>query len=57
MDTKKKKSSEPTSKKKVDFTIYGKCVRISNETYQYITEHGQFGETFNEVLRRLLGLQ
>jgi len=40
--------------KKVDFTRWGKTVRISNETYEFIQKHGKFGETFDEVIRKLL---
>lgn len=57
MDTQRKISSEPTSDqqtKKVDFTRWGKTVRISNETYEFIQKHGKFGETFDEVIRKLL---
>ena len=56
MDTQKKISAEPTLEqpKKVDFTRWGKTVRISNETYEFIQKHGKFGETFDEVIRKLL---
>jgi len=54
MDTQKKTSSETTSEKKVDYTRWGKTVRISNETYDFIQKHGKFGETFDEVIRKLL---
>lgn len=54
MDTQKKTSSETTSEKKVDYTRWGKTVRISNETYEFIQKHGKFGETFDEVIRKLL---
>jgi hypothetical protein len=54
MDTQKKTSPETTSEKKVDYTRWGKTVRISNETYDFIQKHGKFGETFDEVIRKLL---
>jgi hypothetical protein len=54
MDTQKKTSLEQTSKEKVDYTRWGKTVRISNETYEFIQKHGKFGETFDEVIRKLL---
>lgn len=54
MDTKKKKSQEQTSDQKVDFTRWGKTVRISHDTYEYIKKHGLFGESFDAVIRKLL---
>lgn len=56
MGTKKKNSQAQTSDQaeKVDFTRWGKTVRISNETYEYIQKHGLFGETFDDVIRKLL---
>lgn len=56
MDTQKKKSPEPTSKPKIDFTRWGKTVRISQETYNFIVANGAFGDTFDSVLKKLLKL-
>jgi|DEB19_MinimDraft_3_1074340.scaffolds.fasta_scaffold559802_2 hypothetical protein len=58
MDTKTKTSPETTSKKKktTDFSQYGKTVRISTKVYEYIVANGNFGETFDDVLKRLLQL-
>ena len=57
MDTPTKTSPEQTSEqqtKKVDYSRWGKTVRISHETYEFIQAHGKFGETFDEVIRKLL---
>ncbi len=58
MGIKKKNSQAQTSEQpesdKVDFTRWGKTVRISNDTYEYIQKHGLFGETFDDVIRKLL---
>jgi hypothetical protein len=54
MDTPKKKSPEQTSKPKIDFTKWGKTVRISQETYNFIRDNGEFGDTFDSVLKKLL---
>jgi negative regulator of replication initiation len=35
---------------------WGTTVRISWETHDFIKQHGQFGESFDDVLKRLLKL-
>jgi hypothetical protein len=53
MDTKKKKSTQAESQKS-DPHRWGKTVRVSNEIYNFISKNGEFGETFSDVLKRLL---
>ncbi len=60
MGTPKKKSTAPTSEqsdKKVDYTRWGKTVRISHDTYEWIQKHGVFGETFDDVIRKMLKIE
>lgn len=58
MATKKKKASKaktsPTSK---DRGRWGTTIRIGWDIYDHIIAQGKFGESFNEVLRRLLNSQ
>lgn len=35
---------------------YGKVVRLSHEVIEHIAKHGQFGESTDDVLRRLFKL-
>lgn len=54
MDTQKKKLTETTSPKKIDYKRWGKTVRLSTEVYDHIIKNGQFNESFDDVVRRLL---
>lgn len=56
MDTKKKKSMQQQSQESSDPHRWGRTVRISNEIYDFVCENGEFGETFSDVLKRLLKL-
>lgn len=53
MDTKKKKSAQKNSPESNKHR-WGKTVRVSNEIYDFISKSGAFGETFSDVLKRLL---
>jgi hypothetical protein len=59
MDTQKKKLTQkkslPSPKVK-DPHRWGRTVRISNEIHDYVCQAGLFGETFSDVLKRLLKL-
>lgn len=56
MDTQKKKLTEQTSPKKIDYKRWGRTVRLSTQVYDHIIKSGQFGESFDDVIRRLLSL-
>ena len=49
----KKKNSKP-KKSRTDSKRWGTTVRVSWDTYRFITQHGQFQESFDQVLKRLL---
>lgn len=53
MATKKKKSPERISKPQ-DWKKWGTTVRVSWDLYNFIKKHGEFQETFDTVLKRLL---
>ena len=52
--SKKKNSKAEASPTKIDWSKWGKTVRVSWETYDSIIKHGKFGESFDDVLKRLL---
>lgn len=55
MATKKKKSSKArTSQTSPTKNPWGTTIRISWELHELILSKGKFGESFNEVLSRLL---
>ncbi len=34
-----------------------KVISVSEETHEYIRQHGEKGESFDSVIRRLLGIK
>ena len=57
MDIKKKKLIRKKSAKFDGSHRWGKTVRVTNEIYDFIKANGSFGETFSDVLKRLLNIQ
>lgn len=54
--TKKKKTSKgkTSTTSRTDRNKWGTTIRVSWDLYEYIIGQGKFGESFNEVLSRLL---
>lgn len=55
MDTKKKNSKPKKSQNSnLDPLRWGKTVRVSKEIVDLVEANGQYGETFSDVLKRLI---
>lgn len=54
LDSKKKNSK--AKKSPVDSKRWGTTVRVSWDTYRFIVQHGEFQESFDQVLKKLLKL-
>lgn len=48
--------ASPTKEESTEKSKWGTTVRVSWDVYEFIKQHGEFQESFDQVLKRLLKL-